>query len=143
MRPDVDTDVVKLLIQVGLLAAWERMFDDAEIILAGAESYRPDLPHIGYGRALMHHTQGRSAEAIDVLRNHVLRAHPNNMMATSLLGFLLQQTGQAGWQALLDRVVEDGTDGPAVDLARQVLGGQNETASSAVRPAVPLHAVRG
>lgn len=121
MRPEIDIDIVKSLVQVGLLAAWERMFPEAETILNGLNGYELDLPHIGYTYALMYHARGESATAIDLLRNDVLRKHPQDHMAKSLLGFLLQQTGQNGWRELCEEVLKQGGDSAAADLAKNVL----------------------
>jgi thioredoxin-like negative regulator of GroEL len=143
MRPEVETAVIKSLIQVGLLAAWERMFDRAETVLAGAKAYRPDLPHVGYGYALMYHSQGKSAEAVDVLRREVLAAHPDNMMAKSLLGFILHHSGQPGWRELLNEVVDDGKDEPALELAQHVLGERQPSPPASFDTQAPLVMVRG
>lgn len=120
-RDAIDFQAIKLLAQVGLLAAWEGMFAEADAIFEGAETVYPDVPQIKNSKALAAYTAGRHGEAIQILQG-AMSMPGAQAMAKSMLAFVMQQIGRPGWQALAREVLNDGSDVAATELARHVLG---------------------
>jgi hypothetical protein len=137
MQTEIDSELLKGVVQVGLLATWHRMLAQADDILAGVKAFNKDWPPLNHAYGLLYYSRGDSAAALEVLR-----AHPQDAMAKSLTAFLLQQTGQQGWRELCREVCEQEDSGAAKDLAVQLLRGDlpypsgispHETALSTVR----------
>jgi tetratricopeptide (TPR) repeat protein len=127
-RDSIDFQAIKLLAQTGLLAAWEGMFVDSEAIFEGAQRVYPDVPQIRNSMALAAFTGGRHGEAIEILQEAMLTPGAE-LMAKSMLAFVLQQAGRTGWQQLAREVLNKGGDVAAIELASHVLGETMPTAN--------------
>lgn len=118
---EVDFEAVRLLTQLGLLAAWLGSHDHAECILEGVCRWCPNLVQIRNSQALALHLAGRSDEAVRVLNDSMV-AFPAEPMVRALLAFVLRESGRPGWQTLAESVERRGQDICAVWLARHMLG---------------------
>ena len=116
----VDTRVSRLMLQVGLMCLQQKRWDDAERIIRSVKTFRDDVPLPGTTLALMFMFQNRLPEAIAEL-DAVLLAFPNHQMGRAVLGIVHRRAGTAGWERILQQVVDDGRDEFAIRLARQSL----------------------
>jgi tetratricopeptide (TPR) repeat protein len=135
-RDSIDFQAIKLLAQIGLLAAWEGMFTEAEAIFEGAQRVYPDVPQIRNSMALASFSAGRHGEAIEILQEAMLTPG-GELMAKSMLAFVLQQAGRTGWQQLAREVLNKGGDLAAVELASHVLGEPSTPSTSTRRVDAP------
>jgi cytochrome c-type biogenesis protein CcmH/NrfG len=125
MRTLLTVDTARTLAHVALLAAWEGEMAASEQIFAALEAAKPKEPNVRLCRALVLAFQDRYAEASKLLRQ-VLARQPDNVTARGLLGFVLFTAGEAGWQALLESVVNDRTDPAIAAIARSILSEHRE-----------------
>lgn len=137
MRPDIEFDLLKELVQVGLLATWHRMFAQADLILNGVKVYKKDWTPLTHAYGLLYYSKGDPAAALEILR-----ALPSDPMAMSLTGFLLQQTGQQGWGELCREVCAQDGSSAAKELAAHLLGGATACPPNAL-PDAALVTVHG
>ena len=122
MRPD-GADL-RLLGELGLLAAGRGMAREAEAIAAGFAAWRPGSALAGIVRALAAMGAGRDGEAARILREDALRAEPDSADARALLGLALERAGyRQAAEAVLDPLAASGAaaDETAGRLARAVL----------------------
>jgi tetratricopeptide (TPR) repeat protein len=140
-RREIDLEVIRNLVQSALLAIWEQDYARAEIILDGLYAWDKDLVQITYAYTLLYQARGQMEYAIDLLRS-TARAQPDNDMAKSLLGFMLQQDGRGGWRELLQQVVANAADAPAIELAQHLLQADNRAPGRSTVPTFPLDLVR-
>jgi lipopolysaccharide biosynthesis regulator YciM len=124
-HPEIDVEIIRSLVQTGLLAIWERDYALAETILHGLSVYKSDLVQVTYSYTLLYQALGQTDQAIALLRK-TAREQPGNDMAKSLLGFMLRQDARGGWRELLQQVVANAADAPAMELAKHLL--QDESA---------------
>jgi lipopolysaccharide biosynthesis regulator YciM len=142
-RPEIDVEITRSLVQTGLLAIWERDYAQAEAILHGLSAYRSDLVQVTYSYTLLYQALGQTDQAIELLRKTTCE-QPGNDMAKSLLGFMLRQDARSGWRELLQQVIANESDEPAMELAKHLL--QDESgpprAPSTVAVNSPLDMIR-
>lgn len=114
---------LRLLGELGILAAGRGMAAEAEAIAAGFAAWRPESALAGIVRALAAMGGGRDADAARVLREDALRAEPDSADAKALLGLALERAGyRQAAQAVLDPLASGGDDDDTAGrLARAVL----------------------
>ena len=120
-RFGVDLQISRLMLLIGLMCERLRKFEEGEQILNAMKAFRDDLPHPGTYLALCYMSQGKLREALRELEA-VRAAHPDFQMSKVLLGIAQRDSGQIGWQRLLEDVIRDGREEFAVRLAEQTLG---------------------
>jgi tetratricopeptide (TPR) repeat protein len=128
-RFGVELKISRLMLLIGLMCERLQRFAEGERILRAMKAYRHDLPHPATYLALCYVSQGRLDEALRELEA-VRAAYPDFQMSKALLGIALRDSGQHGWQQVLQEVIQDGHDEYAIKLAR-------DTLRFAARPAVP------
>lgn len=117
----VDFEAIRLLTQLGLLAAWLGSHAHAQSIFDGVLGWCPHVVQIRNSHALALQLAGRTDEAVRVLNDSV-SAYPADAMVKALLAFVLRESGRPGWQMLAESVERRGGDVCAVWLARHTLG---------------------
>lgn len=120
-RFGVDLEISRLMLLIGLMCERLRRFEEGEQILNAMKAFRDDLPHPGTYLALCYMSQSKLREALRELAA-VGAAHPDFQMSKVLLGIAQRDSGQIGWQRLLEEVIREGREEYAVRLAEQTLG---------------------
>jgi tetratricopeptide (TPR) repeat protein len=120
-RFGVELQISRLMLLIGLMCERLRRFEEGERIFRAMKAYRDDLPHPSTFLALCYVSQGRLPEALRELEA-VRAAHPEYQMSKVLLGIAHRDAGKAGWQQLLQEVIDDGHDEYAIKLAQDALG---------------------
>jgi hypothetical protein len=120
-RFGIEFKISRQMLLIGLMCERLRRFEEAEQILNAMKDYRNDLPHPRSFLALCYISQGRPRDAVRELEM-MLSAHPAHQMGKVLLGIAQRNAGRAGWQRLLQEVIDDGRDEFAIKLARDTLG---------------------
>ena len=127
----VNTPTVQRLMEVGLVAAGNGMFSDANAIFDAIEAVRPESEIPMVGRAAAKMMAGRHDEAIDLLQG-ALKINPRSDFALSFLGLALSLAGMsdASHKALREVVDREESKPECVDLADAIL------AEDGVRPTI-------
>lgn len=132
MRPDAAD--LRLLGEIGLLAAGRGMAPEAEAIAAGFAAWRPESALAGMVRALSAMGRGRDEEAVRILREDALRAEPDSAEARAMLGMALERAGyRSAAAAVLDPLAASRDDEGAGGLARAVLDARRGPTGSSDR----------
>lgn len=124
----LDTDEVRLLTEVGFLAAGCGDLARADAIFGALRLLRPDraFPYIGLATARMN--AGRAADAVTVLEAAHITDTAGAQIVRTWYGLALQQAGRNDEsRRVLESVVRSGT-GDGVELARVLLGLKAEPA---------------
>jgi predicted Zn-dependent protease len=131
----VGIETAQLLVNLGLLASWERLNDHSDVIFSGVISAYPDLAavRVSYGVTLV--ASNRYAEALALLEQ-VCREYPMHMMGKSALAMVHKEMGNGQWRSLVTQVINNGQDEAAVELAQALL---NENTKTAQRQASPTN----
>lgn len=117
----IEFELIRLLTQVGLLASWAGMHDEAQRVLDGAAAWCPDVAQIRNCQGLALFAAGRSDEAVRRLTQTVTD-FPGDDMAKATLAFVLKQLERPGWTLLAESVDRGMQSYEAVWLARHTLG---------------------
>lgn len=117
----VDVKSIRLLLEIGVTAAYEGLPAEGESIVRGVQSFRDDVPQPGVCLIGAFFFQKRYEEAI-AEANAVLKRFPNCQMAKALLGLSMFDAGYRDWDKPLKEVVDDGRDEWAIKLAMTTLG---------------------
>jgi hypothetical protein len=117
----VDVRSIRLLLEIGVTAAYEGLPSEGESIVRGVQSFRDDVPQPGVCLIGAFFFQKRYEEAI-VEAKAVLKRFPNCQMAKALLGLAMFDAGYRDWETPLKEVVDDGRDEWAIKLAMTTLG---------------------
>ncbi len=139
-RFGVDLKISRLMLLIGLMCERLGRFEEGERILRAMKAYRDDLPHPATFLALCYVSQGRLTEALRELEA-VRAAYPEFQMSKVLFGIAQRDAGKAGWQRLLQEVIDNGQDKYAIELARDTLGLDGAAQSTSTSVAAP-HAYR-
>ena len=118
---NANTETVRLLMEVGLLAASTGLADKATKIFDGIHAVRPEseLPLVGRSIAQIH--AGLPADAADTLEA-ALRINANSEFAKSYLGMAMLLSGRPfDAKSVLNSVVTEGHEASTVALARTLL----------------------
>ena len=105
------------LAEVGFLACDMGLPEQALVIFSGLAFVQPDIPHPVIHQAVVHARYGRVDQAVELLLGLQERFH-DSPIVKAMLGMLFVQQEDLRAMALLDEVLEDGTDAEAVAVAR-------------------------
>jgi hypothetical protein len=120
--PEVCTDLVRLLIEVGYVAVGRGMQSHAEDIFHGLIAARPEseLPIIGLAVCKMNF--GDFASASKLLAEDALAINPSSSIARCFLGVVSHYCGARDEAlAIMQEVLETNSDIDAVNIAKSVL----------------------
>lgn len=117
----VPSEAYRVLLYIAMLGA-----EIGETSLAGdiaqtLVDLRPDLPHAAIVLAVNEFSAGQHDHAMSRLED-VMGNFPDSQLARAMLGTFMQISDRVGWQAMLESVIEDGSDQCAVSLACSILG---------------------
>jgi Flp pilus assembly protein TadD len=112
---------LRLLGELGLLAAGRGLGGEAEVIAAALAAYRPRSAIAGMVRGVAALGRGDHEGAIRALRHEALRAEPDSAEAKALLGLALERAGYRGAaEDVLAPLARTGGEGASA-LAQAVL----------------------
>lgn len=118
---DVSTDLVRLLFEVGTMAAWRGDTVDARTILEGVRTARPESALPGIGLAVSYMNEGRFSIAAEVLEE-ALDLDTECDIARTHLALALKLSGfNDRCHSLCNQVVVNDRDATAVELASMLL----------------------
>jgi hypothetical protein len=118
-------DPYRLLLQTAMLGT---QMDEIALAIDVAEALaelRPDLPHAPIVVAMSEFCAGRKDDGLHRLEV-LVRQFPDDALSKAILAVCLQDTGRAGWQSLLESVIDDGRDEHAMGMACALLGRTRE-----------------
>lgn len=123
----LESDDLRLLSEIGLLAAGRNLRAEAEMIAGALARWRPRSAIAGMVRGVAAMSRGDHEGAVRALRDEALRAEPDSAEARALLGFALEHAGygHAADQVLHPLAAMDG-EGPGA-LARAILDARRGT----------------
>lgn len=115
-------ETVRLLTEVGFLAAGRGMTEDAMTIMAGLKVLRPTRSAAYVGAALAHLNADRAEEAVRVLREEALPVVVDDVdTVRAFLALALKLDGRPRECAEeLDRIAPDSADETALRMARSL-----------------------
>jgi Flp pilus assembly protein TadD len=117
----LESDDMRLLSELGLLAAGRNIRTEAETIAQALALWRPQSAIAGMIRGVAALSRSDHEGAVRVLREEALKAEPGSEEAKALLGLALEK---AGYRNAADQVLSPlaaaGGEGPGA-LARAVL----------------------
>ena len=125
----ISVDMTRMLAQIGLLAAWDGDCKSAESIFSVLQTIKPQEANIPLCRAMVLACKENYDEAHALLQE-VLKAHPHNIHAKCMLGYILFLMEGKGWQALFEEVIADGSDPSSIELANEILADHRETSAA-------------
>lgn len=105
------------LVEAGFLACDMGLPEQALVIFSGLALVQPDSPHPVIHQAVVHARYGRVDQAVELLLGLQERFH-DSQIVKAMLGMLFVEQEDSRAMALLDEVLEDGTDAEAVAVAR-------------------------
>lgn len=97
---------------------------------------RPDLPHAASARGMCIYGMGRREEGLWLLQE-AAESNADYQMGKALLATCMAEESVAGWEGILEAIIEDGRDEHAIGLAHALLGRTDGSATAA--PATPAH----
>jgi hypothetical protein len=118
---EVRSEWLQLLMSVGYVACGQGRPSQAAVIFEGIAAVRPDseLPLIGLAMAQIN--LGKLMPAADTLLKRATKLNPGNQLVKALAAMTLRMAGLIDESdQILDAVIADGTDGCAIDLARNL-----------------------
>lgn len=117
----IDSELVRLLMRVGYLAAWRGLHKEAVAIFDGVGAVRPESDGPIIGGAVVAMLAGQPQVAIDVLEG-ALRSFPDSALARAHLGcaLRLKNREEEGLQ-LLREVASQQQDPDAAAMANNLL----------------------
>lgn len=128
----VPGSVYRVLLQFALLGTEIGKIELAMDIAKTLDELCPNLPHAAIVFAMNKFAAGRKDAGIRSLQQTLIK-FPNSQLCKAMLAVCLQTTDRAGWQELLESVIDDGRDEHAIGLACALLGRDN-SASTVVDP---------
>jgi predicted Zn-dependent protease len=129
--PMIDVEAAQLLVQIGLIASWARLYAQSEVVFQGAMAAYPRFSSIRVSYAVALIAGNRLREAQEILET-LTREFPRDMMGKSALAMVLKEQGKPYWREQVDAVINNGQDEEAIELAEVVLA-QNTTNESSAR----------
>ena len=119
----LDRTDLRMLAQIGFLAAQSNQQSAARTIFRALRVIRPDSPLPLVGLALADINAGRHASAVQLLQGEGLREHPDSGEIHAFLGWALLEAGNRDQaEKVLMSVLKPGdAEGPYVDMARKLL----------------------
>ena len=129
----VPGSVYRVLLQFALLGTEIGKVSLAMDIAKTLSELAPNLPHAPIVLAMNEFAAGRQDAGIRSLEQ-ILKKFPESQLGKAMLAVCLQNTGRAGWQELLESVIDDGRDEHAIGLACALLGREHQSAASISPP---------
>ena len=129
----VPGSVYRVLLQFALLGTEIGKVSLAMEIAETLSELCPNLPHASIVWAMNEFAAGRQDAGIRSLEQ-TLKKFPESQLGKAMLAVCLQNTGRAGWQELLESVIDDGRDEHAIGLACGLLGREHQSAASIPSP---------
>ncbi len=120
LREGTDRVLLERLTETGFLASECGLHGEAEQLLAALADVKPDIPFPLVGLAIVRARSGRLEQAIDELRQLIVR-YPDCEIAKASLGMLMVQANQVGAAELFNEVLDSGSDPHAVNVAQSCL----------------------
>lgn len=122
----IDSELVRLLMRTGYLAAWNGFYKEAVSIFDGVAAVRPESEQPYIGGATVALLSGDAQLAATIV-DRALVDHPDHPMLLAHKGCILRVLNheEAG-QALLQQVIDSAKDENAVQLASNVIGLETE-----------------
>ncbi|WP_124543686.1 HrpB1 family type III secretion system apparatus protein [Piscinibacter terrae] len=121
----VSEDTYRLLLQAAMLGTQMGEISLAIDVAEALAELRPDLPHAPIVLAMSEFCAGRKDDGLQRLEVQV-RQFPDDALSKAMLAVCLQDTGRAGWQSLLESVIDEGRDEHATGMACSLLGRTQE-----------------
>jgi len=116
-REAANAQLFERMAQTGHLASECGLHEQAERIFCDLVTARPGVPSPSIALAIVRSCGGKMAQAIEDMRQ--LRIdHPDNEMATAVLGMFLAQTRHPDADELFCELLARGTDPAALEVAR-------------------------
>ena len=145
-NPRVETvpgSVYRTLLQFALLGTELGKVSLSTDIAEALIELCPNLPHASIVLAMNEFTLGQQDTGIRSLEQ-TLKKFPDSQLGKAMLAACLQITGRAGWQELLESVINDGRDEHAIGLACALLGREHQAESGSLPVmSVPSTAIWG
>lgn len=117
----LSSETVRLLTEIGFLAAGRGYPTEAMTIFTGLEAVRPGHEQAPIGIAVTHLNAGRAEEAVRHLRA-ASAAHPESDNLRAFFGLALKLAGRTREsEQVLQQLLQDGTDEQAVRMAKALL----------------------
>jgi tetratricopeptide (TPR) repeat protein len=120
MDAALDADDLRLLLEIGYVAAGNGYFQEAEAIFRGVAAKRPESTAPSIGRAIAALNRGSAAEAAAILETERTRC-PQDDLLRAFLGLALKSAGRTAESVALLNAVLDSADPTAANLARALL----------------------
>jgi hypothetical protein len=119
---EIDTKLIRLLMEVGYLAGGHGFFKESETIFEGLKAVRSESEYPIIGLAITKMNAKKNDEAVEILREQALKLNPDSDMAKCFLGLSLKLSGMNHEsRKVLEDVVENGNSEEAVNMARSFL----------------------
>lgn len=100
---------VKLISEIGYMASLKGNPSAGEVMMEGIHAIKPSQVPVQIGLAVAKLANGKTQDAIVILRDQVLPTDPENMTAMTFLAVAYQEAGQRqDAQKLFDHVLEHG-----------------------------------
>ena len=93
---EVTPEAVRMLMEIGMMAANNGMHKQAFEIFDGIEAVRPDAEYGPLGVALIHMNLGEYDQAVAVLKEGALQRNPESAEAKMFLALALRLADRAG-----------------------------------------------
>lgn len=119
---NIDSDLLKLLMEVGFIATNNGRPGDAETIFGGLSQVRPNsgYPRIGLGCAAM--ARGDIPKAVDILRSAPYQDKEEHELCQGFLGMALKLGGyEDECRSVLNQLISEGNNQVAVRLAENLM----------------------
>ncbi|MEJ5301187.1 MAG: HrpB1 family type III secretion system apparatus protein [Thermodesulforhabdaceae bacterium] len=91
---EFESRLVKILMELGMMASGYHWKDDAEKIFTGLRVMRPQAEEPFIGLALMWMMAGSNDEAVQILKNEALSRHPESEVVKAYLALALKLSGR-------------------------------------------------
>lgn len=114
----VDSELVRLLMRIGYLAAWNGLYKEAIAVFDGVQAVRPESEVPVIGAAVVAMLSGNPEVAIRTLQEGALTLNPGSDLARAHLGCALRLQGREDeGMAILREVAATSTQADARAMA--------------------------
>ena len=118
---EVETSLIKLLMELGYVATGQGLHTEAEVIFTGVRAARPKSEYPLIGLAITKMNAGEYEEAIRLLEE-ARELNPSNWLSASFLGLAFKLKGeQAKSRAILEEVLQNAQQKEAINMAQALL----------------------
>ena len=120
---ETNSATVKLLSEIGFMAAARCRVQDATTIFEGLQAARPDSEYPAIGLAVAQLSGKNYDQAIKLLRENALAKNPDSADAKSFLGLALKMAGRTSESDTVLKEAATSGKGPAQAMAEALLKG--------------------